>query len=50
MSARSEYLVSYAVIIIGVLLMAFFFWKSNALDDTLERRSNVMTESRAIKG
>lgn len=24
MSARSEYLVSYAVIIIGVLLMAFF--------------------------
>ncbi len=25
MSARSEYLVSYAVIIIGVLLMAFFF-------------------------
>jgi len=41
MSARSEYLVSYAVIIIGVLLMAFFFWKSNALDDTLEHQRYI---------
>ena len=41
MSARSEYLVSYAVIIIGVLLVAFFFWKSNALDDTLEHQRYI---------
>lgn len=38
MSTRSEYLIGSGVIFVGVLLMAFFFWKSGAIDDTREHQ------------
>jgi adenylate cyclase len=41
MSARSEYIAGSGVIFVGMLLMAFFFWKSGAIDDTREHQRFV---------
>jgi adenylate cyclase len=41
MSARTEYFIGFGVIFGGVVLMAFFFWKSVAIDDTREHQRFV---------
>jgi adenylate cyclase len=41
MSARAEYIFGAAGIFIGVLLMALFYWKSAAIDDTREHQKYV---------
>ncbi|MFT6406633.1 MAG: adenylate cyclase [Arenicella sp.] len=41
MKARAEYIIGSGVIFVGVLLMAFFFWKSGAIDDTREHQRFV---------
>lgn len=41
MSIRSEYAIGSAVVLVGVILMAFFFWKSVAIDDTREHQRFV---------
>ncbi|MBL4672568.1 MAG: GAF domain-containing protein, partial [Arenicella sp.] len=38
MSARTEYFIGFGVISVAVLLMAIFFWKSVAIDDTREHQ------------
>lgn len=41
MSNKTEYLLGYAVILIGLILIGFFFWKSQAIDDTREHQRYV---------
>ena len=41
MSRRSEYIIGSVGIFIGALLMAFFYWKSAAIDDTREHQRYI---------
>ncbi|RBP51217.1 DAHL domain-containing protein [Arenicella xantha] len=41
MSSRSEYYIACVVICVSVVLMALFFWKSGAIDDTREHQRYI---------